>query len=110
MNSLSVSEHWRRQGVAYSLVEEAERLSSLWGYGEMLLHVCPENAVAYDFYRRRGYQKIGMKWWSGEELMRKPLQKIKAPFLAPSPPDTEENISQDDIEAAPKEMSGDDGL
>lgn len=81
LSNLSVNEKWRRRGVADALVMHAERLSSLWGHNEMLLHVQPENTIATKFYRTRGYKKIGMKWWSGEELMRKPLRKFAAPFL-----------------------------
>ena len=57
-SDLSIHSHYRRRGVASSLMKEAERRASCMGFDELYLGVRSTNDVALQMYSRYGYEFI----------------------------------------------------
>lgn len=56
ISNLAVSPHYRRQGVAGSLLAKCEQVAFEWGFEEIFLHVLEDNLAAKQLYFKRGYQ------------------------------------------------------
>uniref|UniRef100_A0A7S4EX32 N-acetyltransferase domain-containing protein n=1 Tax=Chrysotila carterae TaxID=13221 RepID=A0A7S4EX32_CHRCT len=54
--SLAVRREFRRQGIARSLLKEAEQTARDWGHHEILLEVAHVNLGALAFYKQSGYR------------------------------------------------------
>ena len=56
ISNLAVSETYRRQGVADSLLGRCEQIVQQWGFKEIWLHVLDDNQAAQHLYLKRGYK------------------------------------------------------
>jgi GNAT superfamily N-acetyltransferase len=66
--TLYVNPNFRRQGVAQSLLREAEHKARTWGMGEMLLMVKQHNANALKLYTKMGYVQLPQTKEHGNEV------------------------------------------
>lgn len=57
--TLDVAQAFRRRGLAWQMLERAERDAGSAGCEAMLLHVFPENVGAIALYEKRGYARLG---------------------------------------------------
>ena len=58
---LAVDPHWRNHGMATLLLEAAQREAVQRHATQMLLEVRPSNWAAVGFYRKAGFQTIGIR-------------------------------------------------
>lgn len=59
LSRLGVHEASKGAGVGGRLLEHAERLAREWGYGAVRLTTPEDHPTLPDWYRRRGYERIG---------------------------------------------------
>jgi len=74
--NVAVAPEARRAGVATAVIARAERISKLWGFEEMWLHVNIDNPGARKLYEGLGYERVGEDpWWYLDRryLMRKTI-------------------------------------
>ena len=74
--AVAVAPEARRAGVATAVIARAERISRLWGFEEMWLHVNIDNPGARKLYEGLGYERVGEDpWWYLDRryLMRKTI-------------------------------------
>jgi [ribosomal protein S18]-alanine N-acetyltransferase len=57
--TIDVKEAWRRRGVGEGLMNAAEEWGKRQGLRGASLETAEENRTAQEFYRRRGYRKLG---------------------------------------------------
>lgn len=75
--NMAVAPEARRSGVATKVIEYSERLTTMWGFDEMWLHVNIDNPGAQKLYEGMGYERVGEDpWWYLDRryLMKKKLR------------------------------------
>jgi ribosomal-protein-alanine N-acetyltransferase len=81
--TLDIAPAYRRQGLAQTLMAEAERQAQAAGCAQLALHVSTGNDAALRFYARIGFTPIGLEpsFYGREldaQLWRKPLLPSRA--------------------------------
>jgi ribosomal protein S18 acetylase RimI-like enzyme len=74
--NVAVAPEARRSGVATAIIRYSERLTKLWGFDEMWLHVNIDNPGARALYEGLGYAIVSEDPWfylDRRYLMRKTL-------------------------------------
>jgi GNAT superfamily N-acetyltransferase len=59
LSRLAVDEGWKGEGVGTHLLEHAGRLARSWGYDAVQLTTPEDHPTLPDWYRRRGYERVG---------------------------------------------------
>jgi len=75
--NMAVAPEARRSGVATKVIAYSERLTKMWGFDEMWLHVNIDNPGAQKLYEGMGYERVGEDpWWYLDRryLMKKTLR------------------------------------
>ncbi|MEM9213470.1 MAG: GNAT family N-acetyltransferase [Cyanobacteria bacterium P01_F01_bin.150] len=70
LSNLAVQTNYRRQGIAYELLQRCELVGKSWGLGDMYLHVREDNRAARQLYERCGYQIQRIDFNLGSLLLR----------------------------------------
>ena len=78
--NMAVAPEARRSGVASKVIQYAERLTKLWGFTEMWLHVNIDNGGAFALYKKLGYEIVSTDplWYLDRRyLMVKKLKGVE---------------------------------
>jgi ribosomal-protein-alanine N-acetyltransferase len=59
--TICVAPAQRRLGIGRKLLQGAEHLASDWGAVSLFLEVSSHNHAAFDLYRSRGYERVGVR-------------------------------------------------
>lgn len=70
LSNLAVQADYRRQGIAYELLQRCESVGTSWGLSDICLHVRENNMAARQLYKRCGYQIKRLDFNFGSLLLR----------------------------------------
>jgi len=76
ISNLAVQKNYRRQGIAFQLLQACEQMAFDWGHRELYLHVLENNHAARQLYQKAGYQIKAVESSLGSCLMGQPKQLL----------------------------------
>jgi ribosomal protein S18 acetylase RimI-like enzyme len=84
ISNLAVSPHYRRQGVARSLLIKCEQVAFEWGFEEIFLHVLEDNLAAKQLYLKSGYQLNRIDFTVNSLLWNRPKRLLLKKKIVPN--------------------------
>lgn len=72
LSNVAVEKGYRRQGIAFGLLQRCEEMAKAWNVTEICLHVRENNTAARQLYERSGYRikRVDFNW--GTLILKQP--------------------------------------